>query len=151
MPNRTLAGWLRGAGDGRADSGLSLERSLNGDPIDSVPEQHERGLGRPHRAREQDTTCEAESSFREIFYSHVGGFDQQHVTQDVNWLRRLGSCTELDTEHVNLHGLKDHNTFFQLSTSSAKKLVPKITEAVVSSGPCTRVRFESDDTTPGKA
>ena len=138
--NRALAVWLRGAGDGRVDSGVSFVDALDGEdhsrarvsvvePSDSI-------------THESSVPCDEESAFREIFYSHAGGFDQQLVRQDIAWMTKLGPCSEVSEVMVTSGCLIGHNTFLQLSTQAAKRIVQSVARTVSSAGPGTRVTVQ---------
>ena len=138
--NRALAVWLRGAGDGRVDSGVGFTTALGGD--EGIKAREAEAVAGYSVVNEAVAPSDEESAFREIFYSHAGGFDQQLVRQDAAWMAKLGSCSEVSEESVIGGCLVGHNTFLQLSTQAAKRLVNIVAESVNSSGPGTRVTVQ---------
>ena len=83
-----------------------------------------------------------ESHFREIFYSHAGGFDQQCGMSDELWLQQLKPSRSLSFGEISQENLAGKNTFFSLSTRAAKRYVPVILEAISGAGRGTRVSIE---------
>ena len=69
--NRALAAWLRGAGDGRVDSGVGFTMALGGDEVFKARDA-EAAAGYSV-VGEASAPSDEESAFREIFYSHAGG------------------------------------------------------------------------------
>ena len=136
---RRLEGWLRGAGDDRPEAGMSFAKG--GAPGEVTESKGGVGQHRPDSVAREEPSSQ-ESRFREIFYSHVGGFDRQHGAVDAAWLRELKPSTELAEGQLVKEWLVGHNTYVRLTATAAKRLVPKVMQAVEGAGAGTRVTFD---------
>ena len=137
---KQLEGWLRGAGDDRARAGQTFV-SGKAQKHSSQPTSD----GEPERELARQPASEpspGESRFREVFYSHVGGFDQQCGAQSEEWLRELKPSRVLRPEDISEENLKGRNTYFRMSARSAKVQVPQVMAAVEGAAAGTRVTVE---------
>ena len=98
----TLRFWLRGAGDPAPDAGMSWQAPLPAAAVEVPPPPPRapvvRPPGSPSRARGAAATESSDGAdgvveeveFREVQYSSVGGFTQQHVPSgEQRWLNAL--------------------------------------------------------------
>jgi len=115
---RLLASWLRGAGDDSADAGM---RFVSGHECSSCEDEHAPDLGRDEPVSyESDNGSaavpgESEDAFRELYYSHVGGFDRIRAPDaERAWLHRLRPNVVLGDGHQP-EELIGANTFIKVS------------------------------------
>ena len=145
---RLLAGWLRGAGDDRVSAGLGFERAK----VDSRAGEREAhasmdGASESLSAQNlvavaEEVPCKGEDTFREVFYSKVGGYSQQIRAERHEWLERLKPCRTIGVEQASVHAFKGQNTFVSVSMQATKKLVSLAEQAVSEAGSGTRITFE---------
>ena len=137
--NRTMARWLRGAGDARVDSGVSIEGALasGGAPMAEQSTPGEMSAAAPSAA-----PCSEEAAFREVFYSHVGGFDQQVASSQAAWLHKLGRCRDITEAQLDEEHLLGRNTFIRLSSQAAKRVAARVAAIVAPAGAGTRVSVQ---------
>ena len=83
---RALAGWLVGAGDDRASAGLELRQAVS--QADDTVADHD--VSQVESWDQVEVPGASEDAFRELEYSHVGGFDQWGGPPAVGeWLSKL--------------------------------------------------------------
>ena len=134
---RALAAWLRGAGDDRAEAGLMFVGAST-QPQGGEAEQEET----------ESTVWDVEtvpgpeeSAFRELEYSHIGGFDQQWSTCNHHWLNAIRPNTILP--HLEVPSVSQwtgNNTFIRVGKQQLKRALPSLLEATRLPG--TRVTVE---------
>ena len=128
---RYLQGWLEGAGDASAEAGLGFVGAESSKAAGSEPNIKARpdGIGGDER----------EAPFRELYYSHVGGYDQRWASDEQpHTLETLKPHTVVRRDDWSVETLRGKNTLIELTTPEAKKLVGKIVTFIESSGAGTR-------------
>ena len=142
IARRTLAQWLSGAGDDNPSAGLAFvgrpardigTETANNEVSSLVPDREVAQKGLPRGI--------GEDGFRELYYAHVGGYDQQFVPGgDAAWLERLVSCRTLSADSVLVAGdLVGHNTYLEVGGEQVEATLVAALEAVVQGGRGTRV------------
>ena len=147
--SRLLAGWLRGAGDDQSSAGLGFVRGRVAHDDGICEESDEDDI--PDLAGDVESSpadCEVpdmeEDAFRELYYSHVGGFDQRWIGASMSqWLGRLRNYVALGGE-VSPDELIGHNTFVSVSWSQTGKVADIVLDAVAKGGRGTRATIEVD-------
>ena len=150
---RTLAPWHRGAGDDAHDAGLALALRVPG-PGEGLPPATGPRIGalaegprepRNARSRAEAVTRETEgigeAAFRELYYAHHGGFDQQYVPQGEGaWLRTLQACGDLaeDRAPTDLE-LVRRNTYVEVGEGGLDAVLDAAVSAVALGGRGTRI------------
>lgn len=127
---RQLAFWLRGAGAAEAELGQLFS---------PAPELAAEGAGSARAELHRDAGCDREAEFRELFYSHAGGFDQQWVRASVSGrLSRVSRGVTLEGEPSNAQ-LAGRNTFVELEGGVSLGFAERVAECVKASGAGTRM------------
>ena len=86
-------------------------------------------------------------TFRELYYSHVGGFDQRWIEGSTeHWLDRLRNNVALGNADAETRpaDLVDRNTFVSVSWGQTRKVAEVILAAVAEGGRGTRATMEVD-------
>ena len=132
---RRLEPWLRGAGDERADAGVSLVKSRGHEEETSATVSCQADGG---------AKSEGDAAFRELYYSHLGGFDQLWRSQPaaVHALDVLRPHEKVVGDRDDLSFLRGSNTLIELSIAGLKRHVSRIAEAVAAAGAGTRVTIK---------
>ena len=137
---REIARWLRGAGDAEPATALEWQGRA------AAPER----AGAP-RAAPAGAGCDGERVFtdeelvlRELFYSYVGGFDQQCVDDEVKagWLDELLPNRRLD--RLEAGALTGHNTYLDVPGSELEAAWPAIEAALATPATSVVVRVDRD-------
>ena len=119
---REIARWLRGAGDAEPAAALEWQGRA------AAPERAEAPRTAPAGAGSDGdrTFTDEELVFRELFYSYVGGFDQQRVDGEVKagWLDELLPNRRLD--RLEAGALTGHNTYLDVPGSELEAAWPAI-------------------------
>jgi len=126
---RTMAFWLRGAGAPASNAGLLFQ---------PAPALAQEPLGTSRAERHADEGCEMEAEFRELFYSHAGGYDQQWVRPGVGGrLGRVAVGVTLTCEPT-VSQLLGRNTFIEVGGEHASHVANTVLQAVGVGGSGTR-------------
>ena len=150
--SRLLAGWLRGAGDDQAAAGLGFVKGhdqhggVANDDIEEEGSVDAVGDDVPDLAGYGVPEIE-EDAFRELYYSHVGGFDQRWIEGSTeHWLDRLRNNVALGNADAETRpaDLVDRNTFVSVSWGQTRKVAEVILAAVAEGGRGTRATMEVD-------
>jgi hypothetical protein len=127
---RTMAFWLRGAGASEASAGqlFSPAPGIAAEPPgEARAEQHQKG------------GCAEEAEFRELFYSHAGGYDRQWVSGRYEGrLGRVSNGVNLESAPTAWDGC---NTYVERATGEWEALAASAAEAARRCGPGTRATF----------
>jgi len=126
---RTLAFWLRGAGAPEAHAGMLFQ------PAPSIRSE---AAGTSRAECHRDEGCEMEAEFRELYYSHAGGYDQQWVRHGLEG--RLGRVSRGSTleEEPTERSMLGHNTFIEVEAESTLRVARKAMSAAQQGGSGTR-------------
>ena len=129
---RTLAFWLRGAGAPEASAGQLFM---------PAPEVAREAPGEARAEVHREGGCEREAEFRELYYSHAGGYDQQWTRPEVaGRLARVSHGASLRAEPgaTDWEGM---NTFVEVGTEDSLRLAAQAAEAACKCGSGTRATF----------
>ena len=134
--SRVLKQWLRGAGDDSAEAGLALRSGqvVTGDRVAAEPQQ---GVVECQEGS-MEVPSPVEDIFREVFYSHVGGFDQRWTSGSDHWLDVLRGHRRLESAPSD-EQLLGRNTFVDVSHRQMKRCMQRIADCVHAAGRGTRV------------
>ena len=127
---RLMSRWLRGAGDERPESALELVGPGGDQMIGSRTAEHSGPEGKAPGGQIPE-----DLPFRELFYSHAGGFDQRFGGGQL--LDLLKPSVEL-TQEPSCSTLVGKNTYIETSVARLKRLANVVASAVAL-GPGTRV------------
>ena len=137
---REIARWLRGAGDAEPAAALEWQGRA------AAPERAEAPRTAPAGAGSDGdrTFTDEELVFRELFYSYVGGFDQQRVDGEVKagWLDELLPNRRLD--RLEAGALTGHNTYLDVPGPELEAAWPAIEAALAASATSVVVRVDRD-------
>jgi len=139
----TLASWLRGAGEASSSAGLGFE------PVASEAARAARaavetvvgaGCGElPPAVEEVATPCPppswldsgwalSEERFREVYYTHAGGFDQAALSEGApNWLAAFTSVPRVEATSASLSG---RNSYIHVRPAEAGAALGAAVEAL---------------------
>lgn len=130
---RTMAFWLRGAGAAEATLGQLFQ------PAPSLAQ--ESGVSCRAEHNKPAEGCAREAEFRELYYSHAGGYDQQWVLDECSArLSRVCRGTNLARPPSQLE-LAGKNTYVEVSVGATVELAKAAAEAVRKQGTGTRATF----------
>ena len=129
---RQLAFWLRGAGAPEAETGqlFAPAPSVAAEPPRSSRAEKHPGGG-----------CAREAEFRELYYSHAGGYDQQWVVAEVEGrLERVANGVTLREEPKSA-GWLGKNTYVEVGPEALLRAAEAAAKAAALGGPGTRATF----------
>ena len=147
--SRLLAGWLVGAGDDRAAAGLGFKAARQDDEVPTTKGTDDVSpliAGDPLQPETWDSfevPGELEDAFRELDYSHVGGFDQRWTNGDRHWLDSMRSHTRLGSEGIKAADFIGRNTYVEVGIVELRRALPLIHEALEVGGRGTRVTISA--------
>ena len=129
---------------------------------DSIPEIHSRSLPTKEGVRNDPVGVAGdlysrgaprieEGVFRELYYAHFGGFDQQWSNLgDLPWLGRLRTCTSLPGAGLpTMDDLVGMNTYLEATSECLPKLLLVLQEAIAKGGRGTRALVVTQVTQAG--
>ena len=151
---RVMSSWLVGAGAAHEEAGMALEAprepsgaavrsaSVAAGGLDGSPPDEEDGVAVPRGGREARWSEEdwglSEVDFREVYFTHAGGYDQSLVGgSSPNWLGRF-SRRRLDPFAEWESNLVGRNTFVHLPSADWSRL-ERAAKAAVGRGDGTRL------------
>ena len=146
---RELAAWLRGAGEDAPSAGLALvSRAWEADMVEACEDARAEMEEASRRMQEISRTEHVvtigadfsqirEADFRELYYSHAGGYQQLWAEQgSLDWLSRLRRRRLVDSSAVD--ALEGRNTFVELRADRLSRALPVMAAALESGGVGTR-------------
>jgi len=142
--SRLLAGWLRGAGDDSAEAGLRFVSDRECEPCqeDGNPTEGSAATGQSEANfgsnGDDMVPGPEEDAFRELYFSHVGGFDRRLTPGNAeHWLDRLrnNAALGMDASPADFMG---GNVFVRVSWHQTGKVAASLKEAVELGGRGTR-------------
>lgn len=147
---RTLAQWLVGAGADNPSAGmtlvprLDLMSSTSGDGEDSNLSVLTSSV-----ITDKDSFV-VESTFRELYYAHFGGYDSQwSECGQLSWLQKLRDCSTLNALVLpTVEQLVGSNTYIEVSRARLSEILELVVRAVTVGGRGTRatiVTLAQDD------
>ena len=137
---REIARWLRGAGDAEPAAALEWQGRAAAPERAEAPRTAPAGAG----CDGERTFTDEELVFRELFYSYVGGFDQQRVDGEVKagWLDELLPNRRLD--RLEADALTGHNTYLDVPRPELEAAWPAIEAALAAPATSVVVRVDRD-------
>ena len=126
---RTLAFWLRGAGAPGSHAGMLFQ---------PAPKIQSEAVGMSRAEFHGAKGCEREAEFRELHYSHAGGYDQQWVRPGLEG--RLGRVSEGVTlvEEPTEVDMLGRNTYIEVEGPGTMQLARRACNAAARGGSGTR-------------
>ena len=140
---RKLEQWLRGAGDDSADAGMGFVQAMEGSNTGGAsPRQIEQEPMAYLEANSDRVPGHDENLFREIYYSHIGGFDQRWTEEGAgHWLDELRPNRAF-SDAPSVAEYRGHNTFVDRPFRQVLSSVATMVEAAKERGSRISVKVE---------